>query len=299
MERATLLAKLAALERYQLVYTLSLPPIWNLLINMLRPMDIVSLAIATQGIVQPRKEQVPFYMKWWRQIFYNIKWFDNTRRIVIIGQDLVRLDYAIKTFRYFDTTKMKLLVMVREILLRDQTDEARWAFVASLDTPYMWQAAWKRTTTGYQAPVLLTWYWGQMTCVIFYNDYCLCADLPFSWGRNLLEEIPVREPIIVDGDHYNQHPDGSISRYPDVGHIVGLIPVRPQPNLQAPWFRVAYINMRLPNRIEQSSTRTDYTNGFHPLLGYMRIAIRNGSVIVPIVRAEAYSRPGSIGLQHY
>lgn len=63
MERATLLAKLAALERYQLVYTLSLPPIWNLLINMLRPIDIISLAIAIQGIIQPRKEQVPFYMK--------------------------------------------------------------------------------------------------------------------------------------------------------------------------------------------------------------------------------------------
>ena len=96
---------------------MSLTPIWKLLIDMLRPMDFVSLAIVTKFRVQPTNEQMRFYMKWQRQTFYDIKWVEkNGREIVVIGKDLVWLNCTIKRQDYFDTTKIKLLVIVKETL---------------------------------------------------------------------------------------------------------------------------------------------------------------------------------------
>lgn len=127
---------------------------------------------------------------------------------------------------------------------------------ALINTPYMW------TTNAYQASVSRHQGESILTCVVFYNEriyrISIYADLSFRWARSLLEEIPSKEPIIVDREHYYQNPDGSISRCPEIGWVPGMRWKYHQPHPRAPWFRTSYINLRLPNfRIEQSSTRND------------------------------------------
>jgi hypothetical protein len=295
MENATLSARLSVVLRNKPVHTMMLSPIWNLLIVMLRPMDIVSLARATIFRVRPAKEEVD-YMKWWRQTFYDMKWVEKNRReIVVISKDLVRLNDAIKTWEYFDTTEMKLLVMVKETLPDGERKEARRALITSIDTPLMWNInTYQVSFSRHQGQVI-------QTCVIFYNEHIyrhtIYADLSFSWGRSLLEEIPRREPIIVDREHYHQNPDGSISRYPEIGWVPGTRWEHDQPHWRAPWFRASYINLRLPNfRIEQSSTRTDWTIATDPgyeFRGYMRLAVKDGSVLVPTIPERVIRTPGA------
>jgi hypothetical protein len=294
MENATLSARLSVVGCNKWVHTMSQAPIWNLLIDMLRPMDIVSLAIATKFHVRPTNEQMRFYMKWWRQVFYDMEWVEkNGREIVVISKDLVRLNCAIKRWDYFDITKMRLLVMVKETLPVGERDIARRALIASVDTPYMWSINTYQVRANRHRDI--------QTCVIFCNEeryhHNMYADLSFSWGRSLLEEIPAREPIIVDREHYNQNPDGTISRYPDIGFVPGTIWERDRPHLRAPWFRASYINLRLPNfGIKQSSTRTDYTIATHEefeFRGYMRLAVKDGSVVVPTIPARVIQTHGA------
>ena len=232
-----------------------------------------------------------------------MKWVEkNGREIVLVSKDLVRLSCAIKRWDYFDTTKIKLLVMVKETLADCQRHEARDALIASVDMPYMW------AVNTYQVRVNRYPERDIQMCVTFYNDggyYPITyADLSFSWATSLLEEIPSREPIVMDGRHYNQNPDGSISRYREVGYVSGTIyhdhrlleNERPHP--RSPWFSTTYINLRLPNfRIEQSSTRTDLYIDTDPhqyeFRGYVRLAVKNGSVLIPTIPARVINTPGA------
>jgi len=295
MENDTLSARDFAVQRNRWVHYMRQPPIWNFLITMLRPMDIVSLAIATRFCVRPRDEQMPDNMKWWRQIFYDMTWVEKNRReIIVVSKDLARFDCAIKECTYFDTANMKLLVMVKETLPVDRRDEARRALLTSIRTPYMWGI------NTYQ--VRVNRYRGRdiQTCVIFYNGVGVApniyADLSFSWGRSLLEEIPAREPIIVDGDHYYQSSDGTITPHPTVGIVPGTLYERDHPPLQPPWFRVSYADLRYlwDLTIKQTCTRTDYTiatHGEYEFRGYMRIAATVGFVVVPTIRASVARTP--------
>jgi hypothetical protein len=52
--------------------------------------------------------------------------------------DLARFSYALERWNYFDTKRMKLLVLVKETLHVGERDEARKALIASVDTSYMW-----------------------------------------------------------------------------------------------------------------------------------------------------------------
>jgi hypothetical protein len=296
MENDTLSARLSVLACYQPVYTMRIHLVWNVLIAFLRPMDIVSLAIATMFLVRPRDDQRTFYMKWWRQIFYNMKWVGNIRReIVIIGKGLAELNSAIQRWDYFDTTKMKLLVIEKETIRLPRRDEARRALLASIETHYMWGV------NRYQ--VRISRYCGRdiQICVIFFNNdlvpnpdvytrTAMYADLSFSWGRSLLEEIPARQRIIENGDHRHLNSDGTTSPYPTRGIVLGTRYEREYAPLLGPWFWTSYANLSLMDfRIAQTSTRTDYTIATHARFrfhGYMRLAVKNGNIVLPTIPAR-------------
>jgi hypothetical protein len=302
MENDILSAKLSVLACYQPVHTMRIHLIWSVLIDMLRPMDIVSLAIATMFLVRPRDDQRA-YLRWWRQIFYNMKWVGNIRRdVLIIGKDLVKLNSAIERRDYFDTTKMKLLVMEKERNHLPRRDEARRALLASIETPYMWSVNMHQ--------VRISRYCGRdiQICVIFFNNdlvpnadmfthTAMYADLSFSWGRSLLEEIPARQPIIENGEHRHLNSDGTTSPYYpywELGIVLGTVYYeRDYTPILGPWFWTSYCNLRRMDsyhfRITLSSTRTDLTIATHGRFGfqgYMRLAVNNGYLVVPTIPAQ-------------
>ena len=89
------------------------PAVWKSLLSMLRPLDIISLARATNFCNQPPAKERHIYMLWWRQLFYHIKWIELARRdVFVVGPDLIRLQDAIKMWHYFDGSEIKLLVFV-------------------------------------------------------------------------------------------------------------------------------------------------------------------------------------------
>ena len=82
---------------------------------MLRPLDIISLARATNFCNQPPAKERHIYMLWWRQLFCHIKWIELARRdVFVVGPDLIRLQDAIKMWHYFDGSEIKLLVLIKD-----------------------------------------------------------------------------------------------------------------------------------------------------------------------------------------
>ena len=190
-------------------------PVWESLLGMLRPMDIVSLARATQFRLQPTEAQ-RIFMAWWRQLFQNMKWIDkfpnitippylgherfDTCPIVVIGKDLKRLNYAITKWDYFDVKEIRLLVVVYDRHLRVGWDNAIRALLESIETSYMWGN--NKLQVQVRADLV-------QTCVIF-NEHSF-VDLCRSWEKSLLE----------------RHIDNSIPRLPS--------------------FTIWYTKLRMPN----------------------------------------------------
>lgn len=166
-------------------------PVWDRLISMLRPMDIISLAQATGHKLEKEFKE----MEWWRQIFYNVQWAEQGEIITIIGKDLLRLQNAIKACEYFDANDIKLLVIVQE--LEDHKGNERTvesyagnALLASIDMPYM--ANTNCQVVEWPGPLPAN------ICVIFFDHRPLTTpisvDFCFSWGDDLLERLPVLYP---------------------------------------------------------------------------------------------------------
>jgi hypothetical protein len=163
-------------------------PVWESLLGMLRPMDIVSLARATQFRLKPTQAHC---MAWWRQVFYNMNWIDkfpnisipahlddygfDTCPIMVIGKDLNRLNCAITKWHYFDAKDIRLLVVVYGQVQVGWDDAVR-ALVASIETSYVWG----RNKLQVQVRADLV-----QTCVLL-NGYSF-FDLCRSWEKSLLE----------------------------------------------------------------------------------------------------------------
>ncbi|KAH6666360.1 hypothetical protein B0J14DRAFT_659983 [Halenospora varia] len=157
-------------------------PVFDTLMSMLRPMDIVSLALATSFRVRPPRGQIQFYMKWWKQVFYDMRWVEhNGSKITIIGRDLARLKNSLKTWTY-DSQATFLLVVVQETLLTEGTrDDRRQGLVQSIDTdiPYAWTST-EHQVRAFEEPIQM--------CVFFLENN-LFIDLDWTWLYKLLEQI--------------------------------------------------------------------------------------------------------------
>ena len=159
---------------------------------MLRPLDIVSLAVATGFRLRPAAEHLHPFMAWWRQLFHNMKWIDkfpnihvpswrtllgiDTCPIFVIGKDLNRLNYAITKWHYFDANKIRLLMVVHDQHVRVGWDDAIRDLLASIETSYMW--GMDKIQVQVRADLV-------QTCLIF-SEFGL-VDLCRSWEKVLLE----------------------------------------------------------------------------------------------------------------
>lgn len=172
-------------ERTCFVGLMNIFPVWDSLLSMLRLMDIISLINATKHRLHFTQDQIQHYIKWQRQIFYDIKWVNRfvnitARQIVIISKDLNRLNRAIESWDYFNTKEMKLLVVIKENLPDSERDEAMAALLTSIDSPYMYGINKDQV----QLQVTLV-----QTCIIYRqsNSYICDVDLCISWAKSLLE----------------------------------------------------------------------------------------------------------------
>jgi hypothetical protein len=140
MENNTLPERLSKVSNHQLVRILSVYPVWESFIGMLKPIDIVSFMRATMFRIRLTEQEIKIYIKWWRETFYNMKWVtQNEGKITVISKDLARLNYALERWYYFNTIEMKLLVVVKETLpVGEVRDAGRRAMIKAIDTSYMW-----------------------------------------------------------------------------------------------------------------------------------------------------------------
>ena len=91
------------------------PAVQKPLLSMLRPLDIISLARATNFCNQPPAKERYIYILQWRQLFYHIKQIKLARRdIFVVGLDLIQLQGTIKIQHYFNGLEIKLLVLIKD-----------------------------------------------------------------------------------------------------------------------------------------------------------------------------------------
>jgi hypothetical protein len=160
-------------------------PIFDTVMIMLKPLDIISLALATYNRVRPSRGMSHIYMKWWRQIFHNMRWAEqNGRKITIIGKNLARLQECLKSWTYDKTAqRLDLVVVVQETLLTWDPDEKRQGLLQSIDEeiPYA-STDTERLVRRFETPIQM--------CVIFLEDN-ICIDLDWTWLDKLLEQIEI------------------------------------------------------------------------------------------------------------
>jgi hypothetical protein len=258
-------------------------PAWKTLIHMLRPMDIVALAEATQFRLRPSNDEIQTCMKWWRQIFYDMRWVEqNGSNVTVIGKDLVRLNYALERWNYFNTDEMKLLLVVKSLPAGIARDEGREALILSTDATYVWN---------YDTHEIPHFDFDTQICVLFLSQN-IYVDLAFTWSRDLLEQIRAIPPLHHQGIAYYQNVDQrTISPLPDIDplpaglRILGL----DRDPVSDPWFRAWQVNLRLPNfMINATITRADLTIYLAPNFNYRESGIRlaiadDGSVVIPTI----------------
>jgi hypothetical protein len=186
MDNNTLSEKLSTMSFHRLV-TLHNTPVWQLLLDMLRPTDIISLVRATMFCLRPTEQQINIYMQWWRQTFYNIK-FVKKNAIYCFGKDLHLLKTAIQRWDSIEANKIKLLALVKET---DEGHELRNTLLESLDTPYMWNTNLSN---------LLVQYPPVQTCIILLSSGLpllsngIWLQIDAGWSADLcLEEVRRRQ----------------------------------------------------------------------------------------------------------
>lgn len=88
-------------------------PILRTVLEILRPMEIVALSRATFFRIKPSAQQAEIYMKWWREIFWNVDWIRETGdNVTFIGKHITRVHEGLRKWQYIQTGKMKVLVIV-------------------------------------------------------------------------------------------------------------------------------------------------------------------------------------------
>jgi len=242
--------------------------VWDAIISKLKPMDIVSLALATFFRIRPSPEHIGIYMKWWKQIFYNMRWVEqNGRKITIIGKDLARLKNCLETWTY-DPWAIVLLVVVQETLVTGDTrDDTRQRLLQSIskDIPYA-STDTERLVQRFEIPIQM--------CVLFLENN-IYIDLDQIWLHKLLKEIhPIRWPYIQPWPDENLVPTGlEWENYTNGGR----------------WFETWYVDLNLPDFVlDKTITRPELAlaqfgaTPFDFNRGFIRIAIAgNGSVVIP------------------
>jgi hypothetical protein len=118
----------------------------DLLLSMLRPMDIVSLLTAT--CVTITKVERAKYLILWRQIFFDMKWLDilkaNGCTVTVLGTDFGKLVSAIRRWDHtLNTSTLKYVLVISPPLspllrrpLQDSTDTT----VGWVEVPSWWSA---------------------------------------------------------------------------------------------------------------------------------------------------------------
>ena len=191
MDRGTLSAKLSALSNHRLV-TIKHTPLWEMLLRMLRPTDILSLAKATMLCLRPTRRQMNKYMSWWRQTFYNIAFVRNNA-IYVVGKDLDVLRTAIMKWNYVEADKVKLLIGVWEPRTMPQNEKQmlRNALFESISTSYVWGSSNQKELHSQGPPV--------QTCIIFF-DYRVDVRMDEAWSESLCLDVlrPPTERLRVD-----------------------------------------------------------------------------------------------------
>jgi hypothetical protein len=253
---------------------------------MLRPMDIVSLARATNFNLRPSRLEMK-YMEWWRQIFHDTGWVEqNESRITIIGKDLIRLKNAIARWDYFDATEIKLLVVVQETLPRDGRREARSALLTSIDTSYMAGINQRQIYHFHIVQTIIIFYEGGE----FHNNWCI--DSAFRSSKSLLEPIDPIAPVYREGARWYPNTDGTFSPLRHVAWNDTPLGVADRAvfPLNDPWYKAWYARLSLPGFIIESTvTHADYTIYAYPRFYYfpagnMRITLlEDCSIIVPTI----------------
>jgi hypothetical protein len=289
-------AKVVVLDKNRLVSTMrQISPLWDLLFRTLKPTDIVSLAIATNFRIQPTKRQKQIYMKWWRQIFYNMKWVEqNERRVTIIGKDLAKFKDAMQKWYYFNTKELKLLAVVgrtptaelrtNQEFFRDvdlEKDQGQIAITESIDVDISY--CWANTHEIMDCQTQI--------CIIFRPKSHKFVDLYDFSAQRLLQPIRGRAPIQHQGvaHHLNTNeafsPLSIIITPPGTQRIILTGPANP-------WFKTWYSNLQhLDCGIEPSITRIDFIIDDNQPLGLpfnidniARLSItEDGSLIIPAI----------------
>jgi len=136
MNNDALREKFAAIYTNQLV-TLRTTPVWEPLLSLLTPINILSLARATAFSLPPTRRQMCIYMPWWRQIFYNLK-FIQKNVVYAFSKDIKLLKAATQRWDYIEADKVKLLVVVQETSIINERQVLRSALMESVSTSYMW-----------------------------------------------------------------------------------------------------------------------------------------------------------------
>jgi hypothetical protein len=188
MDKHTLSEKLAAMSGHRLI-TIKYTPVWEQLLAMLRPTDIVSLTRATLFCLRPTEQQINKYMLWWRQTFYSLKFVDKNA-IYCLGKGLHLLKTAIQRWECIEASKIKLLVLVKNTAPLNEASVLQNTLFESLDTPYMWHTNPSNLSEQDQ-PV--------QTCIIF-SANTISLHIDSNWSTELcLGEVRLRQRQVRPG----------------------------------------------------------------------------------------------------
>ena len=237
--------------------------VFYLIMRMLKPMDIVSLALATFFRLRPSPEEIDL-MKWWKQIFWHIEWVEQYGgKITIIGKDLAKLKLCLMKWRYDEAlTKLNLIVVVQETLPTEDTrDDRRQELLQSVhkDIPYA-ATDNERLVHKFEMPIQM--------CILFLETN-IYIDLDWTWLDKLLKEISPIESWHIQ--RYSGPVLTGLRRedYTDGGR----------------WFETCYVILDLPH-ISNTITRpelaiADWEEPFADEACIRLAVARNGSVVIP------------------
>ena len=137
-------------------------PFRQQLLSMLRPIDIISLVMATNARLSRADKRRQ--LAWWRQILFDMRWVDRLQdercTATIIGNGLRTLNTAI-TYGDFrlNLAKIKLIVVIGEMDKgHPASDQRNLSILQSFDTKVVWlPAATLLAGTFQQKNDLSTW----------------------------------------------------------------------------------------------------------------------------------------------
>ena len=261
---------------------------------MLRPMDIVAVARATSFSLLPPEQDLYTYTRWWRQIFDNKTWADPNRRIKVIGKDLIRLISAIDEWDYFDTSEIKLLLIIQEepFASIQEDDAARllvdtaWKalLLGSIDMSYMW------SSHEFAVPER-----DVQVCVCFMTSPSLAyVDLYFLWAQALLEPMEAMQPLNMNEPFLYPNLDGSFTPLREIELPGGAM--RSEDSIYCPgdrWFKAWYTDSLSNSSISQAITRPDIQSQSRwptefPGEGIVRLLVQQeGPLLLPALSSPA------------